>query len=193
MTFGRSGFILALTLLTASFPMPAQKGEDALSQREVDQLRDAAFVPAERIAVFTEILNTRQKRIDELLAKRRSHTDFPEDMHDVLDQFGQITDELNDNLDDFARRHRDVRKALPKLIAATERWSTSLRTVGENDSYNVVRRIAADDVKDTRQLADSLATDLEAYFKAHPEAEAQEKKRNSDPHAVHDGGGSPDR
>ncbi len=183
---------LALLAFIAPSCMAAQKGEDALSQREVDQLRDTAFAPADRIKLFTDILNSREKRLEDLLAKRRRHTDFPGEMHDVLEQFGAITDELNDNLDDYSRRHRDVRKALPKLIEATERWSTALRTAGEDESYNVVRRIALDDVKDTRGLAESLGTDLEAYFKAHPEAAAEEKKRNADPHAVRNSEGPPE-
>ncbi len=179
-------------LLQPAASAHAQKGEDALSQREVDDVRDAAFEPVARIRVFTAILNSRQRRVEDLLAKRKSHTDFPDQMHDALDQFGKIIDELNDNLDDYNRRHRDVRKELPKLIESTERWSTTLRTVGENDAFNVVRRIALDDVKDTNSLAASLQTDLTAYFKAHPEAEAEEKKRSSDPHAVH-AEGSPER
>lgn len=172
---------------------PNKAREDALSQQEIDQLRDAAFLPTERLRVFTEILNSREKRLEDLLARRRHHTDFPADMHDVLEQFGTITDELNDNLDDYNRRHRDVRKALPKLIEATERWSTALRTAEENDAYNVVRRIALDDVRDTKALAGSLRTDLDAYFKAHPEAEALEKKQAVDPHAVRGGDGPPER
>ena len=183
--------VLALAWLLATGPCSAQAGDDALSQKDVDRLRDAAFVPMERIKVFTEILNDRQKRIDDLLARRRSHTDFPEDMHDALDQFGKIVDELNDNLDDYGRRHRDVRKVLPKLIEATERWSTALRTPADNEAFNVVRRIALDDVKDARTLAESLRTELDAYFKAHPEAEAREKLRNADPHAVHGEEGPP--
>ena len=179
-------------LLHPAAPARAQKGEDALSQREVDDLRDAAFEPVARIRVFTAILNSRQKRVEDLLAKRKNHTDFPDEMHDALDQFGKIIDELNDNLDDYNRRHRDVRKELPKLIESTERWSTTLRTVGENDAFNVVRRIALDDVKDTNSLAVSLQTELAAYFKAHPEVEAEEKKRGLDPHAVH-AEGSPER
>lgn len=186
--------LLAAALLSGPVAAArAQKSEeDALSQREVDQLRDAAFEPVARIRVFTAILNSRQKRMEELLAKRRNHTDFPEEMHDALDQFGKIVDELNDNLDDYNRRHRDVRKELPKLIQSTERWSTALQTLGENDAFNVVRRIATDDVKDTNSLAVSLQTELTAYFQAHPEADAEEKRRSQDPHAPH-AEGSPER
>ena len=185
-------FLAVVLLLHPLAVIHAQKGDDALSQREVDDLRDAAFEPVARIKVFTTILNNRQKRIEDLQTKRRSHTDYPEDMHDVLDQFAKIIDELNDNLDDYNRRHRDVRKELPKLIESTGRWSSTLSAVGENDAFKVVRRIAVDSVKDTTDLASSLQTELTAYFTAHPEAAAEEKRRSLDPHAVH-GEGAPER
>lgn len=164
----------------------SQAADDALSQREVDSLRDAAFVPLDRLKVFEQILDDREKRIDELLAKRKGHTDFPGEMHDVLDQFGAIVDELNDNLDDYSRRHRDVRKGLPKLIQATERWSAAVSAPADDEAYSVVRKFALDNLKDTREIAESLQTDLDAYFKAHPDAEKEERKRNADPHAVRD-------
>ena len=164
--------------------MRAQAKDDVLSQREVDDLRDAAFVPNERVAVYSRILDDRARRVEQLLARRRGHTDYPGEMHDALEQFGEIADELNDNLDEWSRDHRDIRKPLPKLLQATERWSTTLRSPGEDEAYGVVRRIALDNVKDMREIAEKLGPDLDAYFKAHPEALALEKRRTEDPHAV---------
>ncbi len=173
-----------LGLFASTPPARGQAAEDILSQKEVDTLRDAAFVPNERILAFEQFLNDRQKRIAELVSKRRGHTDFGGDMHDVLDQFGQIVDELNDNLDEYAKQHRDVRKALPQLLQATDRWSATLQLPADNEAYNIVRRLALDNLKDTHELTQQLQTDLAAYFKAHPEAEKAEKKRNADPHAI---------
>lgn len=166
-----------------------QARDDVLSQREVDALRDSAFVPSDRITTFERFLDERKKRIDELLSKRKGHTDYGSEMHDALEQFGAIVDELNDNLDEYSHHHRDVRKVLPKLIESTERWTTALNAPGDNEAYSVVRKIAVDNLKDTRELAQALQTDLDAYFKAHPEAEKEEKKRTSDPHAVRNGEG----
>lgn len=162
----------------------AQAEQDVLSQKEVDTLRDAAFVPNERVLAFEQFLNDRQTRIQLLVAKRHGHTDYSGDMHDAIDQFGQIVDELNDNLDEYSRQHRDVRKALPKLLSAIEEWTATLNSAVSSEAYNVVRRIALDNLKDTRELAQQLQTDLDAYFKAHPEALKDEKKRATDPHAV---------
>ena len=175
---------LLLGALIVSLPAHAQAAEDVPSQKEVDTLRDAAFVPSDRILAFEQFLNDREKHIAELIRGRRGHTDYGGDMHEAIDGFGQIVDELNDNLDEFSRAHRDVRKVLPKLLQATVHWSETLQSAADNEAYNVVRRIALDNLKDTHEIAQGLQTELDAYFKAHPEAEKAEKKRSADPHAV---------
>ena len=160
-----------------------------MSEKEVDSLRDSAFVPADRIQAYEKILDAREQWIDDLLKDRR-HVSFADDVHDAMDQFGQIADELNDNLDEYNDHHRDVRKILPRLVAATERWSTSLRAPAEDDRYEVVRKIALNAVKDMRELAEQMATEQAAYFKEHPDAAKQEKQRSEDPHAP-DAGAAP--
>lgn len=178
------GLVCLLLVLAAARTASAQAAEDTLSQKEIDTLRDAAFAPSDRVAAFVQFLNDREKQIQELNAKRHGHTDYGGDMHDLLDQFGQIADELNDNLDEYSRFHRDVRKVLPKLVQAADHWTATLNATSDNDAYNIVRRIAVDNIKDTREIAGTLQTDLAAYFKAHPDAEKTEKKRSTDPHAV---------
>ena len=159
----------------------AQDTDGAMSQAEIESLRDASYMPVNKIKAFEKMLDDREHRIDELLKKGRGPGNALE-MHDAMEQLGAIADELNDNLDDYNSKHRDVRKALPKLVQATERWSTSLRAAGEDDRYNVVRRIALDTLKDTRSLAEEMEASQQAYFKEHPDAEKLEKQRASAPH-----------
>lgn len=160
----------------------AQAPEGALSQAEIDSLRDAAYVPVDRVRTYMKILDTREKQIDDLLAKRHG-ADFASEMHDLMDQMGGIADELNDNLDSYAARHRDLRKVLPKLADATEKWSTALRAPVKDERYDVVRKVALDALKDTRELAESIASDETTYFREHPEAAKAEKARTENPHA----------
>jgi hypothetical protein len=154
----------------------AQAPEGAMSESEVETLREAAPIPLDRIAAYVTILNDREKTIDALLSKPH-RVGFADDMHDAIQDFGAIADELNDNLDEYSVGRRDVRKVLPKLIAATERWSTVLRAAGEDDKYKVARKIALDTVKDMHDLAAQMQIDLGAYFKEHPEAVKAEKAR----------------
>lgn len=156
----------------------AQANDNTMTAAEIEKVREAAYVPTDRIEVFIKILDSRAKSIDDLLAKRRK-PGREQDLHDLFDQFGAIADELNDNLDDYAPKHRDLRKALPKLLEATERWATSLRAAPDDPAYKVVRKIAVDAVQDVHEAAATLQTDQIAYFKAHPEAAKAEKDRQN--------------
>jgi len=156
----------------------AQADDNTMTATEVEKLRDAAYIPTDRITAYINILDTRAKSIDDLLAKRR-HAGREQDLHDLFDQLGAIADELNDNLDEYAPKHRDLRKVLPKLLEATERWSTSLRAAPGDPAYNVVRKIALDSVQDVHDAAATMQTDQIAYFKAHPEAAKAEKERDN--------------
>jgi hypothetical protein len=103
-------------------------------------------------------------------------------MHDYIDQFASIADEFNDNLDDYQSKHRDIRKSLPKLVSAIERWSTTLRAPANDDAYDVVRKMALDSLKDMRDAATTMQTEQAAYFKAHPDAAKIEKERADPEH-----------
>jgi ABC-type transporter Mla subunit MlaD len=155
-----------------------QKDESVLSEAEVEQLRESAYVPADRIAVFTKFLDARSKAIQDLVAKPRrpGHDD---DLHDLLEQFTALADELNDNLDDYGPRHRDLRRQLPKLLEATDRWATSLRTPPESAAYAVSRRLALESVRDVREETTRLIDDQRSFFAAHPEAAKAEKAREA--------------
>ena len=104
-------------------------------------------------------------------------------MHDVIEQFSSIADEFNDNLDEYQSKHRDVRKSLPKLVSAIERWSTTLRAPAGDEAYNVVRKMTLDSLKDMRDTATTLETEQAEYFKEHPDAVRVEKERADPEHA----------
>jgi hypothetical protein len=181
-------FLLVPLLAFTTPSARAQAADGDMSQAEVESLRDAAYIPLDRIRAYEKILDDRERRIEQLLARPR-RPGFAFDMHDAIDQFGAIADELNDNLDEYDAKHRDVRKALPKLVEAAERWSTTLRTAGDDDGYAVVQRTALDALKDMRTSAEEMQTTLTAYFKDHPDALKAEKVRSSAPHSPTDGDG----
>lgn len=171
---------MAALMVGLARPLCAQDDVDGpLTQAEVEQLREMAPVPMERMKVFEKILDDRVKEVEELLG-RPPRPGYALDMHDALDQFGQVADEFNDNLDEWEKNRRDVRKELPKLLKNAERWATVLRSPPANDGYDVVRKIAQDNLEDMRELARQMQTEQEAYFKAHPEAAKEEKKRVED-------------
>lgn len=168
--------VLTGLAMVLAAPLRAQDTDGPLSEAEVEQLREMAPAPLERMRVFEKILDTRAKEIEDLLSKPR-RPGYAMDMHDALDQFGQIADEFNDNLDEWEKSNRDVRKELPKLLKNAERWATVLRSPPADGGYDIVKKIALDNLGDMRGIAGQMQTEQEAYFKAHPEAAKAEKQR----------------
>ena len=180
--------VVALLICLALAPAAVAQTSDGstLSDAEVEQLRDAAYVPSDRLTVFGKLLDTRLHRLQDLLAKPR-RPGREEDLHDLLQQFTAISDELNDNLDDYDARHRDVRKTLPKLLDAVDRWSSGLRAMPENDTYNLSRKLALQSLRDVREEAAKLLEEQKTYFAAHPEAakaQRDEAGPQSRPHTM---------
>jgi hypothetical protein len=159
--------LLALLALTLALPLYAQRTDSALSEGEIEQLREAAYLPNDRLLIFIKLLDTRDKKIQDLYAHPRK-PGREQDTHDLLEEFTSISDELNDNLDDYGPRHYDIRKALPKLLDATERWSSDLKSPPDNDAYNVSRRLALEAVRDLHEQAAQLIEEQKTWFLAHP-------------------------
>ena len=163
---------LALLLAVWVVCMPllhGQRHESALSEAEVETLRDTAYAASDRVLAFVKFLDERSNAIQELATKPRK-PGREEDIHDRCEQFTAIADELDDNLDDYGPRHRDLRKALPKLLAATDRWNTALKTPSENEAYSVSRKLALEAVRDLREASTHLLEEQKAWFLAHPPA-----------------------
>jgi hypothetical protein len=163
----RAAALLTILALTLSLPLHAQRHESALSEGEVEKLRDAAYVPADRVMVFITLIDSRTKRLTDLYAHPR-RPGREEDTHDLIEQVTSVADELDDNLDDYDHRHQDIRKSLPKLILATDRWATELKTPPDNEAYSVSRKLALEAIQDIRDTATKLMDDQKAWFLAHP-------------------------
>src|SRR5256885_16693667 len=99
--------IVALKALACS--VYAQRGQAALSEGEIEQIRDSAYIANDRVMVFIKLIDVRIKSLEELYAKPR-RPGREQDTHDLLEQFTALADELNDNLEDYGPRHRDIRK-----------------------------------------------------------------------------------
>ena len=155
------------TLLLTSLTTYAQVHENALSDGEVEKLRDTAYYPADRVLAFIDFLNQRTKQIDKLTNGKRQ-PGREEDIHDLMEQWTSIADDLDDNLGDYGQHHRDLRKILPKLVAASERWGTVLRTPPEHEAYNVARKLALETLTDIHEHATALIDEQKAWFLAHP-------------------------
>ena len=160
-------FLFAFLLIPLGRPALAQDRGSALSEGEVEKLRENAPLYVERVQLFTGFLDDRTKAVIALTNGKR-HAGREQDIHDLMEQFTSIADDLEDNLEDYSRRHRDVRKALPKLLAATERWQSALKTPPDNPAYDVSRKLALEAVTDLRDDTVKMIEEQKAYFIAHP-------------------------
>ena len=171
--------VLAVGLLSfASLFLPrlaAQQRESALSDAEVEKLRDSAYFPPARVLAFIDFLDQRTKQIDKIATGKRQ-PGREEDIHDLMEQFASIADDFDDNLEDYGKYHRDVRKVLPKVVSAAERWATSLRTPPEDATYSVTRKLALDSLADVSESATKLIEEQKAWFLAHPPPKDGENK-----------------
>jgi hypothetical protein len=119
------GFILALSLLpTAS----AQRRPDPLNPNEQDQLRDAAQDPAERLKLYILFARTRLAALEQMRADPKT-TDRAQQTRDRLQDFLDVYDELNDNIDTFVGRKADLRKPLKSVIEADTEFQAKLRAL----------------------------------------------------------------
>jgi hypothetical protein len=171
---------LTLILFTLVLPAFAQHDDRALSEGEIEQLRESAYIANDRILVFIKLLDTRNKAIQDLFAHPRK-PGREQDTHDLLEQFTSIADELNDNLDDYGPHHRDIRKSLPKLLDATERWASNIKQPPADSAYDLSRKLALESIRDIREEATQLIEDQKAWFAAHPPAKENPNEPASTP------------
>jgi hypothetical protein len=160
--------LLAVCFVLSLAPyLCAQRQQDALSEAEIEQLRDTNRLPNDRVLVFVKLLDARTDKIHDLTTKPR-RPGREQDIHDMMEQFVSVADNLEDNLNEYGPRHRDVRKALPKLLRAIDRWSSTIKSPPDDESYNVSRKLCLEAIRDLREDTEHLIEDQRVWFAAHP-------------------------
>jgi uncharacterized coiled-coil DUF342 family protein len=120
--------LVLLLLVTTGL---AQRRRDPLNPLEVDQLRDTAQEPEERLKLYVKFARARL----DTLSKARTDpgkTNRGQDVHDALQDFLAVYDELNDNIDTYADRKDDIRKALKLIIEADTEFQAGLRALKDS-------------------------------------------------------------
>jgi uncharacterized coiled-coil DUF342 family protein len=161
--------LLATTIVATEPALRSQQKVDALSEAEVEKLRDTNREPNDRVQTFMHFLDDRTDKVRDLTGKPRQ-PGREEDIHEAMEQFVSIADDLADNLDEYNTRHWDVRHALPKLEKALDRWATMLRSPAEDDRYEVERKLALEAIRDLREDSAKMLEEQKVWFAAHPPA-----------------------
>lgn len=162
-----------MLLVCSLFPTAvAQYRADPLNDQEIDELRDAAQVPEARMKLYIEFARDRLTSLEQMRADPKV-TDRAQQTHDKLQNFLQVYDELNDNIDTFVQRRADLRKPLKSLIEADTEFQAKLRALKtaanaspqEAEKYQFVLANALDAVDGSLQDHQQLLNEQEIQFK----------------------------
>ena len=124
-------FVLLLLLSLAA----SARKRDPLTEAESDQLRDVAMMPEQRLKLMIKFTEARLVAIDQLRADPKLADGRGRQIHDLLEDFTTLMDEINDNLDQFEARTMDkdttkqYHKGLKELIEADERFDLKLKAL----------------------------------------------------------------
>jgi hypothetical protein len=99
-----------------------------LSDRESDELREVAQEPYKRMKLFMRFASERLDTVEQIQNETKGG-DRGKRMHDALEDFRQIVDEIDDNIDDYSQKQSDLRKALTELISTESGFKSRLEAV----------------------------------------------------------------
>jgi hypothetical protein len=129
------------------------KRRDPLTEAEVDQLREVAMDPYNRIKLMAKFAEVRLVAIDQVRVDPKLGAERGKQIHDLLEDFTAILDEINDNLDQYEGRPLDkdtvkqYHKGLKELIESDERFDLRLRTLKSAAETDPITRKEAPDFR----------------------------------------------
>ena len=116
-----------LMLMIAGANALAQHHAD-LSPAETDALRDSAMDPDQRLKFYLKFARDRLAKLDQVRADPKlTLADRGTATHDRLQDFLELYDELNDNIDTYIDRKNDIRKPLKAVIEADTEFQKKLK------------------------------------------------------------------
>jgi septal ring factor EnvC (AmiA/AmiB activator) len=160
-----------LLLVTLVLPCLAQK-RDPLTENESDQVRELAQEPDKRIKLMVKFIGARMTTIEQMEGDPRMAGGRGKQVHDLLEDFTALIDELDDNIDDYVDKKADIRKSLKDVIEANTNFQLKLRTLKEQKAsskefadYTFVLQNATEAVNGCLDNARQALQDLEAALK----------------------------
>jgi hypothetical protein len=164
----------ALVLLLHS-PSLAQRQHDSLTNPEIDQLRDTALEPNLRLKLYVQFARARLASLEQARSDPKV-TDRGQETHDRLQEFLDVYDEMNDNIDTYVGRKSDLRKVLTTVIEADTEFQAKIRAL--KDAANT----AKDEAKQYEFLLSTALETLDSSAQDHrqllteQEEDAKQKK-----------------
>jgi hypothetical protein len=173
------------------FAVPALKAEqqhrDPLNDLEVDQIRDAAQDPETRLKLYVQFARARLDKLRQVRADEKA-TDRAGQTRAALQDFADVYDELNINVDTYADRGADLRKALKPVIEADTEFGSKLRAFKaslsnspqEAENYDFLISSALEAVDEGAKDHRDLLAEQEETFKHKKTKDHKEGSRASE-------------
>jgi len=176
----RTQVITAVCLLLAVIPAFAQSGKDPLTDKQIEDVREAGDQPVVRLRLFIGYIDDRAKEIHKIdsdpIAQNKALR-----LHNLFQEFTQLCDQLQDNMDAFDQQHADLRKALKEVVDKTTEWGAILNEPKPNTEYDFVRKTAIDSNQSAHEGATQMIGDETKYIEEQKkEQKAQEKEREKE-------------
>lgn len=160
--------ILVLALLVSV--IAGARRRDPLTDAEADQLREVAQQPYKRLKLLIKFTEARIDAVDQARNDPNQANGRGRKIHDLLEDFTALLDEINDNLDQYEGRpmtkddRKDFHKGLKDVLTACDTWESKLRalraatetdpqTRRESTDYMFVLQDAGDSLKSTTEMA----------------------------------------
>jgi hypothetical protein len=122
----KARFAVPIVLLLVVSAAAQQHHRDPLNDLEINKLRDAALLPEVRLKLYVDFARARLDKLQQVRADTKA-TDREQQTRDALQDFLDVYDELDTNVDTFADRRDDLRKALKPVIEADTEFGSKLR------------------------------------------------------------------
>jgi hypothetical protein len=154
---------------------------DPLTPAEIDQLRDTAQEPDQRLNLYVKFARARLASLEQVRSDPKV-TDRGQETHDRLQDFLDLYDELNDNIDTYADRKEDLRKALKPIIEADTEFEAKLRALKNSGSVSKEELSHYEFLlTNTIDTLDNSAQDHRQLLSEQEEAAKHKKKSKTEP------------
>ncbi len=172
--------ITGALMLLAITPAFAQSKKDPLTDQQIEDVREAGDQPLQRIKLFVGYVDERAKGIHTLNADPIAQNKSVR-LHNLMEEFTRLSDELQDNMDNFDQQHADLRKVLKEIVDKTTEWGAILNEPKPSPQYDFSRKTAIDANQSAHETAVQMVADETKYFaeqkKKEKEQEKEEQKR----------------
>ncbi len=119
---------IPLIVLLAAASLAQKQRRDPLTDSEIDKIRDSAQLPEVRLKLYAAFARTRLEKVQQVRSDPKA-TDREQETRTAVQDFVDVYDELSDNVDTYADRGEDIRKALKPVIEADTEFGAKLRAL----------------------------------------------------------------